>query len=278
MVSPSEYLTQIFGLAGQVAVVTGSTGVLGGAMARGLAAAGAKVAIMGRRRERAEQVAGEIRWAGGEAMALPADVMDAAELGAARDRLLAAWGKIDILVNAAGGNSPDASVPPDGEFFKLAPEALSRMIDLNWMGTVLPIQIFGAEMAKRRQGCIVNISSMSVPRALTRVVGYSSGKAAVENLTRWLAIEFAKKYGEGLRVNAIAPGFFVGDQNRTMLLREDGSPTPRGQTIIDHTPMGRFGEADELIGALLYLCGPGARFVTGTVVAVDGGFNAFSGV
>jgi NAD(P)-dependent dehydrogenase (short-subunit alcohol dehydrogenase family) len=278
MTLPSEYLVQIFGLIDQVAVVTGGTGVLGGAMARGLAGAGAKVAIMGRRADRADEVAAEIRASGGQAIALPADVLNDIELRAARTKLLEAWGRVDILVNAAGGTVADSNVMPDGAFFNIARDALDRVMALNWTGTILPIQVFGAEMAKQRRGCIVNISSMAAMRGLTRVVGYGSAKAAIDNLTRWLAVEFARKYGEGVRVNAIAPGFFVGDQNRAILLREDGTPTDRGHTIIAHTPAGRFGEPGELIGALLWLCGPGGKFVTGTVVAVDGGFSAFSGV
>jgi NAD(P)-dependent dehydrogenase (short-subunit alcohol dehydrogenase family) len=271
-------VADFFRLDGQVAIVTGGTGVLGGAMARGLAQAGAQVAILGRRREQAESVAIELESSGGTAMAAPADVLDRAQLEQAREAVLERWGRIDILVNAAGGNVPGATVSHGGSFFDLPQEALGRVIDLNLTGTLLPTQVFGAVMAQAGRGSIVNISSMAAQRALTRVVGYGAAKAAVENVTRWLAVDLARTYGAGLRVNAIAPGFFIGDQNRDLLLQPDGSLTERGQTIIDHTPAGRFGEPDDLISTLIWLCGPGASFVNGVVVAVDGGFGAFSGV
>ncbi len=271
-------LQQLFSLEGQVAIITGGTGVLGGAMARGLARAGARGGVLGRRREQAEAVAQAIRAAGGEALALPADVLERAQLEAARAAALDRWGRIDILVNAAGGNMPAATLAPGRSFFDLPVEGLDPVITLNLLGTLLPIQVFGAAMAQAGRGCIVNISSMAAQRALTRVVGYGVAKAAVENATRWLAVELARSSGGRLRVNAIAPGFFVGEQNRALLLNEDGTLTPRGQTIIDHTPAGRFGEPGELLSTLIWLCGPGASFVNGVVVPVDGGFSAFSGV
>ncbi|WP_026370598.1 SDR family oxidoreductase [Kallotenue papyrolyticum] len=271
-------LQELFGLDGQVAIVTGGTGALGSALARGLARAGARVALVARRREPAEALAAELVAAGGAALAVPADVLDRARLEQARDAVLARWGRIDILVNAAGGNLPAATVSAEGSFFDLPCAALEQVVALNLHGTLLPTQVFGAVMAQAGQGCIVNISSMAAQRALTRVVGYGAAKAAVENVTRWLAVELGRRYGAGLRVNAIAPGFFVGEQNRALLLEPDGRLTPRGQTIIAHTPAGRFGEPDDLIGTLLWLCGPGARFVTGVVVPVDGGFSAWSGV
>lgn len=282
----AEYLGGLFGLDGQVALVTGGTGVLGGAMARGLARAGAKVAIMGRRREQAEAVANDIRGAGGEALALPADVLQKGELEAARDLLLRRWARVDILVNAAGGNMPGATVVGDNTIFNLSEDAFRQVFDLNLLGTLLPSQVFGAAMAGRlpdqhgatARGCIVNISSMAAQRAMTRVVGYAAAKAAVDNFTRWMAVELARTYGGQLRVNAIAPGFFIGDQNRRLLLNEDASLTPRGQTVIDHTPAGHFGDPADLVSTLIWLCSPGARFVTGVVVPVDGGFSAFSGV
>jgi NAD(P)-dependent dehydrogenase (short-subunit alcohol dehydrogenase family) len=183
-----------------------------------------------------------------------------------------------MLVNAAGGNVPAATLAPGAAFFDLPEAALRDVFDLNLMGTLLPCQVFGATLAERKQGAILNISSMAATRVITRVVGYSAAKSAVENLTRWLAVELARRHGAGVRVNAIAPGFFVGDQNRRLLLNDDGSLTERGQLIIDHTPAGRFGEADELVATAIWLCGPGARFVTGIVVPVDGGFGSFSGV
>ena len=268
----------LFSLEGQVAVITGGTGVLGGAMARGLAQAGARVGVLGRRREQAEAVVTDIESLGGVGMALPADVLDRQQLEAARDAVLSQWGRLDILVNAAGGNMPSATLPPGQSFFSLPVEGMQPVIALNLNGTLLPIQVFGQAMGQAQKGCIVNISSMAAQRALTRVVGYGVAKAAVDNATRWLAVELARSFGGGIRVNAIAPGFFIGDQNRSLLLNEDGTLTARGQTIIDHTPAGRFGEPDELISTLIWLCSPGASFVNGIVVPVDGGFSAFSGV
>ena len=275
-------LTDIFSLEGQVAIVTGGTGVLGGAMARGLARAGAQVGVLGRREEVAQAVADEIIAAGGEAMALPADVLVKAELEGARDAIIERWGRIDILVNAAGGNVARATLAPDRTIFELPEDAFREVFDLNLLGTLLPSQVFGAAMTQRTdgspRGSIVNISSAVTQRAVTRVVGYAAAKSAVDNFTRWLAAELARKYGAGMRVNAIMPGFFIGDQNRKLLLNDDGSLTARGTTIIEHTPAGRFGEADELVSTLIWLCGPGASFVTGIIIPVDGGFSAFSGV
>jgi NAD(P)-dependent dehydrogenase (short-subunit alcohol dehydrogenase family) len=274
----SKLPTELFSLEGQIAVVTGGTGVLGGAMARGLARAGAKVGVLGRRRERAEAAVRAIEKDGAAALALPADVLDRGEVEAAREAVIERWGRLDVLVNAAGGNMPSATLEPEQSFFDLPVEGMEPVIALNLEGTLLPSQVFGEVMARAGQGRVVNISSMAAQRAMTRVVGYGVAKAGVENATRWLAVELARSFGEGLRVNAIAPGFFVGEQNRALLLNEDGTLTARGQTIIDHTPAGRFGEPDDLIGTLIWLCGPGASFVNGIVVPVDGGFGAFSGV
>jgi NAD(P)-dependent dehydrogenase (short-subunit alcohol dehydrogenase family) len=275
----SEFAPErLFSLAGKVAVVTGGTGVLGGAMARGLAAAGAKIAILGRRAEKAAQVADAIRAEGGEAMPLPADVLNKKELERARDDLLSAWGTADILINAAGGAVAEATVVGDRTFFDITLEAWDQVMALNLTGTVLPSQVFGQVMAENKTGVIINISSMTAQRPLTRAIGYGAAKSAIDNYTKWLAVEFATKYGPGLRVNAIAPGFFLGEQNRALLVNSDNSLTPRGETIIEHTPMKRFGEPEELIGAATWLCSDGARFVTGIVVPVDGGFMAFGGV
>lgn len=280
---PHAVLEQFFGLEDRVAIVTGGTGVLGGAMVRGLARAGARVGILGRRKGRAEEVAREISEAGGRAMALPADVLKREQLEGARYAVLEHWGRIDILVNAAGGNVPEATLNGEKTIFDLPQSAFGEVLDLNLVGTLLPCQVFGEGMAKQAEegdgrGSIVNISSMAAQRTLTNVVGYSAAKAAVDNLTRWLAVELARRYGAGLRVNAIAPGFFVAEQNRAFLLNDDGSLTERGRTIVDHTPAGRFGEPDELVATLIWLCSPGASFVNGVVVPVDGGFSAFSGV
>jgi NAD(P)-dependent dehydrogenase (short-subunit alcohol dehydrogenase family) len=274
----APFIHRLFALDGKVAIVTGGTGVLGGAMARGLAQAGARVVIVGRRAERAVEVAQSIRDAGGEAMAAPADVMDVASLEAARGQILAAYGQIDILINAAGGTTPQATVSPSQTIFDMQLAPMKEVFDLNLIGTLLPSQVFGMAMAERRSGSIVNISSMNAQRALTRAIAYSASKAAIDNFTKWLAVELALKFGEGLRVNAVAPGFFVGEQNRALLLNEDGTLTARGQTILDHTPARRFGDPDDLMGAIIYLCSPAARFVTGTIMMVDGGVNAFSGI
>jgi NAD(P)-dependent dehydrogenase (short-subunit alcohol dehydrogenase family) len=274
-------MQDLFSLAGKVAVVTGATGVLGSEMARSLAQSGARVAVLGRREEKANRVAQEIEVAGGQSLPLPADVLDTGQLGSARDALLERWGRVDILVNAAGGNVPEATLSDKVGVFELPEKALRQVMDLNFLGTLLPCQIFGTAMvedAGEPEGCIVNISSMAASKTLTNVVGYSAAKAAVDNLTRWLAVELARSYGPGLRVNAIAPGFFIGEQNRNLLLDEDGSPSKRGQTIIEHTPAGRFGEPHELAGTLIWLCSPASAFVSGIVVPVDGGFSAFSGV
>lgn len=271
-------LHETFALEGQVALITGGTGVLGGAMARGMAAAGARVGIIGRHAERAEQVAAEIEAAGGTALALPADVLDRAQLEAVRDRALAAWGRIDILVNAAGGVVAGATVNEEDAFADMPRSGFEQALALNLTGTVLPCQVFGAVMGEQGRGSIINISSMAADRAITRVVGYSAAKAGIDNFTRWLAVELAHKHGEGLRVNAIAPGFFIGEQNRRLLLNEDGSLTARGRAIVERTPMGRFGAPDELVGTAIWLASPGSRFVTGVVIPVDGGFSAFSGV
>jgi NAD(P)-dependent dehydrogenase (short-subunit alcohol dehydrogenase family) len=271
--------SQRFSLTDKVAVVTGATGVLGGAIAHGLAEAGARVAIMGRRAARADEVAASIRAAGGEAMPLPADVLDREQLSAARANLLDAWGRVDILVNCAGGNIPGAVIFGENTFFNMSTDALDQVMALNLNGTVLPTQVFGESLVTNATGgSIINISSMAAMRAITRVLGYSIAKSGVDSFTRWLATEFGRAHGDKVRVNAIAPGFFVGDQNRSLLLNDDGSLTPRGRTIVDHTPMGRFGEPDELIGTAVWLASDASRFVTGIVVPVDGGFSAFSGV
>ncbi len=267
-----------FSLGGKTAIVTGGTGVLGGAIARGLAAAGAQVGILGRRAARAAEVAREIQTDGGQAFALPADVLHKSSLEAARTQALTHGDRIDILVNAAGGNVPAATVFGDLTFFDLTQNAFEEVVGLNLTGTLLPTQVFGQSMAAARQGSVINISSMAAQQPLTRVLGYAAAKAAVDNFTRWLSVEFARVYAPTLRVNAIAPGFFIGDQNRALLLQEDGTLTARGQQIVDHTPMGRFGEPEELVGTALWLASDASRFVTGTVISVDGGFAAYAGV
>lgn len=268
----------LFSLEGKTAVVTGGTGVLGTEMVLALAAAGAKVGVLGRRQEQAEVVVQQVIDQGGQAVALPANVLETESLEKAREIILEAFGTVDILVNAAGGNQPGATIGPDQTIFDLQIPDLQKVVDLNLMGTIYPTQVFGRVMADQKRGVVVNISSMAAYQAITRVMGYSVAKAAIEGYTRWLAVEMAQKFGEGIRVNAIAPGFFLADQNRRLLTNEDGSLTERGQQIINNTPFGRFGEPDELAGTLIWLCSDASRFVTGISVPVDGGFNCYSGV
>jgi len=274
----AAYLGKLFSLDGQTAVVTGGTGVLGRGMAMALAMAGARVGVLGRRNGLAEEVAGQIQAKGGEAMALPADVLDHDSLLAAREIVVRQWGGVHALVNAAGGTKPAANVGEASDVFSMSADAFREVVDLNLFGTLLPSLVFGEAMVKSGGGAIVNISSMAASRALTRVAGYGAAKAAVENLTRWLAVELMRRHGDSIRVNAIAPGFFIGEMNRALLVEPDGTPTKRGKLVIEHTPAGRFGVPDDLAGALVFLCGPGSRFVNGVVVPVDGGFNAFGGV
>jgi len=268
----------LFNLKDKVAVITGGAGVLGGAMAEGLAQAGAKVGILGRTAAKVEKKVNEIKKAGGQALALTADVLDEEQLEAARTKVVEQWGLIDILLNVAGGNRPGATIGPDQHFFDLSMDDFDQVVALNLKGTVLPTYIFAREMARQGEGNIVNISSMTAQQPFTRVVGYGAAKAAIDNFTKWLSVEMAAKYGEKIRVNAIAPGVFIGKQNRRLLLDEKDQLTARGQTIIEHTPMRRFGEPEELIGTAIWLCSDASAFVTGIVVPVDGGFSAFSGV
>jgi NAD(P)-dependent dehydrogenase (short-subunit alcohol dehydrogenase family) len=267
-----------FDLTGRVAVVTGGAGTLGLAMARALAVAGAKVALLSRRRNAVDDAAAALRGAGLEAMGVAADVLDPAALADAATAVEAAWGSVDVLVTAAGGNRPDAVVFGDRDLFGLTPEAFRKVVELNLDGTLLPIQAFAPAMLRAGRGSVITVSSMAAQKPLTRVIGYGAAKAAVDNLTRWLAVHMAQTYGEGLRVNAIAPGFFVGEQNRALLLQPDGEPTARGKSILANTPMGRFGEPDDLGGTAVWLASDASRFVTGVVVPVDGGYAAFGGV
>jgi len=268
----------MFELKGKVAIITGGAGVLGGAMADGLAKAGAKVGILSRTKSKVDKKVKALKENGFEAIALIADVLEEKQLKAAKDKILAKWGSIDILVNSAGGNMKGATIMPEQNIFDLSMTDFTRVTDLNLKGTVLPTMVFGKAMTKKKKGCIINISSMAAQQAITRVVGYSASKAAIDNFTKWMAVEMAHKFGEGIRVNAIAPGFFIADQNRSLLTKEDGSLTARGQTIVNETPLKRFGEPAELTSTLLWLCSDASSFITGIIVPVDGGFSAFSGV
>jgi NAD(P)-dependent dehydrogenase (short-subunit alcohol dehydrogenase family) len=272
-------VADLFTLAGRVAVVTGGSGALGSAMAATLADAGATVGVLARDRGPLEATVAEI---GRDAFALEADVLERASLDRARDAVLERHGRIDVLVNAAGGNLPAATIDPGGSFFDLPPDAFDAVVQLNLHGTVLACQAFGPALAPDDDDsdsrAIVSVSSLAAGPALTRVGGYGAAKAGIENLTRWLAVDLARRYGDRLRVNAIAPGFVVGAQNRSLLFDEDGEPSERGRAIVARTPAGRFGEPADLVTTLLWLCSPGSRFVTGVVVPVDGGFSAWSGV
>ena len=262
---------------GRVAVVTGGYGVLGGSMADALAEAGARVAVLGRRRGPAEEKAEALRRSGTEALPLVADALDEQQLRSACEELLDAWGQVDLLINAAGGNVARARTD-DGPVFDLPFDAFDEVVRLNLHGTVYPTLVFGEAMARQQKGSVVNISSMAAMQAISGVMGYSAAKAAIDNFTKWMAVDLARRHGEGLRVNAIAPGFFIAKQNRDVLLNPDGSYTDRARTIVAQTPMGRFGDPAELQGPVLWLCSDAASFVTGTVLPVDGGFSAFSGL
>ena len=266
-----------FNLDGKVAIITGGYGVLGASIALGLANAGARIAILGRQQEKAEKKAEEIRQTGADARAIISDVLDEKALDAARDALLADWGRIDIVVNAAGGNTPRAR--NDGRpVFEVASDAFDDVMRLNLNGTVLPSMCFGEVMARQRSGVIINISSMAAQRAISGVLSYSIAKAGIDSFTRWLAVDLARRYGDGIRVNAIAPGYFVTDANRPTLFNADGSLTARSQAILAQTPMGRFGRPEEVNAAVQWLCSDAASFVTGAVIPIDGGFSAFAGV
>jgi len=268
----------MFRLDGKVAVITGAGGVICSVLAKDMAGVGAKVALLDLSFERAQAAADVIVEAGGEAIAVEADVLSQESLEKAKEAVLSRFGKIDILVNGAGGNSPKATTGPEQSFFDLPADAIKWVFDLNFMGTVLPTQVFGKAMADQKSGCIINIASMASYRPLTKILAYSSSKSAIVNYTQWMAVHFCQNYSAQIRVNAIAPGFLLTEQNRFLLTNEDGSLTQRGLSIMSSTPMARFGQPEEMSGAVIYLCSDAASFVTGTVLPIDGGFNAFAGV
>ena len=264
-------------LEGKVAVITGGAGVLCGTMARALADQGVRLALLDIVEEPMEKLRGELERKT-ECLALKASVLSRAELEAAAAQVLERFERVDILINCAGGNKPEATTSEEREFFELPEEAVRFVFDLNFLGTFLACQVFGRAMARQGEGVILNISSMNAIRPLTRIPAYSAAKAAVTNFTQWLAVHMAQNYSPKIRVNAIAPGFFLTAQNRYLLLDEKGELTPRGRQIIEHTPMGRFGEPEDLVGTVLWLVSPLSAFVSGAVIPVDGGFSAYSGV
>jgi NAD(P)-dependent dehydrogenase (short-subunit alcohol dehydrogenase family) len=269
----------LFTVQGQTAVITGGGGVLGSAIARALARAGARVAVLSLHEASCAHVAASIQAEGGQALGMACDVMDRGALERVHTAIVQHFCAPDILINAAGGNRPAATTSSERTFFDLDPQAVEDVFNLNFTGTLLASQVFGKSLVEQGQGSIVNITSMNALRPLTRIPAYSGAKAAVANFTQWLAVHMAREYSVRIRVNALAPGFFITEQNRFLLLeQETGAMTPRGQAILDHTPMGRFGEPEDLIGTLLWLVSPASRFVTGTVIPVDGGFSAYSGV
>ena len=267
-----------FSLQDKVIIVTGGTGILGRSFVKGIAEAGGNVGILGRNRERAEERVKEVVEKGGKAIVLTADVMDERQLTEAKKKMLDTFGRIDGLVNAAGGSIPEAVLQPEGDIFAMNIPGMKKAMDLNLWGTILPTQIFGDELAKNGGGSIVNISSVTSKRAITKVLGYAMGKAAVDYYTQWMAVELANRYGDALRINAVVPGFFLTEQNKTLLTNEDGSYTGRGNSVIKQTPFKRFGQPDELIGALVWLLSDASKYVTGTMVYVDGGFSINTGV
>lgn len=270
--------TASFSLKGKVIVVTGGYGILGMSFCEGIALAGGEVVILGRDEQKGQYAVKHIENLGGVAFFAKADVMDENSLKLAKDLILNRFGKINGLVNAAGGNVPEAVLQPDADIFSMNMNGMKKAMELNVWGTLLPTQIFGPAFVQQQSGSIVNISSVSTVRPLTKVLGYSMAKAAIDAYTKWFAIEVANRHGDSIRVNALVPGFFLTDQNRALLTQPDGSLTPRGQSIIKQTPFKRFGNPQELNGALIWLLSDASKFVTGTTVRVDGGFMSSSGV
>ena len=269
-------MKDLFSVDGKVIVITGATGILGSAMVKHFAEQGAKVVILARNKEMGNDLMAEVKASGGEALYLQCDVTDKAILEQNYTDIMAAYGRIDVLINCAGGNMAAATVPPDKTIFDLDIDAVRQVVDLNLFGTILPTMVFVKAMVEQGQGSIINIASESALRPLTRVAGYGVAKAAVVNWTKYMCGELAIKFGEGLRVNAVVPGFLLTNQNRTLLTNPDGSLTPRAETILAHTPYKRFGEPEEMLGTLQWLASDASKFVSGTLTVIDGGFDAFS--
>lgn len=269
-------MQNLFDIKDYVVVITGGTGILGRCIAKYLALEGAKVIILGRKEEVGRKIADDIVAAGGQCEFMKTDVMNQAVVEKNCNDILAKYGKVDTLLNAAGGNMPGATIGPEANFFNLKAEEFQTVLNLNLTGTVIPTQVFLKPMVKQGKGSVINFSSMAAFRPLTRVCGYAAAKAGISNFTAFMATECAKKFGEGIRVNAIAPGFFLTEQNRSLLTNPDGTYTRRGQDVVRQTPFGRTGDPEELCGTIHYLMSDAAKFVTGTVAVVDGGFNAFA--
>lgn len=269
----NTFMNNLFNIKDYVVVITGGTGILGRCIAKYLALEGAKVIIGGRKENVGAEIVSDIQSAGGQCEFVKMDVMNVEQMQQACDYIVSKYGRVDTLLNAAGGNMPGATIAPDQTFFDLAPEQFQTVLNLNLTGTVIPTQIFLKPMVEQGKGSIINFSSMSAFRPITRVCGYSAAKSGINSFTGWMAQEAARKFGEGIRVNAIAPGFFITEQNRSLLTNPDGSFTARGEAVIRQTPFSRMGEPEELCGTIHYLMSDAAKFVTGTVAVVDGGFN-----
>ena len=271
-------MNEMFSIAGKVAVITGAGGVLGGSMARHFVGQGAKVAVLDIRQEQLDSRVRELESLGGDVMGFNCNVLDTEAIERTAAAVVKRFGKVDILLNIAGGNMPGATLDPDQPFFRMGIEYWNKVTDLNINGTVYPSYVFSRIMAEQGSGCIVNISSMAAYSAITRVPGYSVAKTGISSFTQWLAADMALKFGDKIRVNALAPGFFIGDQNRRVLINPDGSLTERSRKVLAKTPMKRFGDINELNGTVQFLCSDAASFITGAVIPVDGGFSCFSGV
>jgi NAD(P)-dependent dehydrogenase (short-subunit alcohol dehydrogenase family) len=271
-------MESLFNIKDKVIVVTGAGGVLGGSISKNLAQSGAKIVVLDIRKENLDNQIHEIKSAGGMAIGFECNVLNTNSLEEVSKKIIEKWDRIDVLINCAGGNVPGATLSPEQTIFDMKLEDWEKVVRLNQDGTILPCLIFGKVMAQQKKGCIINISSMATYAALTRVPGYSVAKTGVNIFTKWLAAEMAMKFGDEIRVNAVAPGFFIGDQNRAILINPDGSLTDRSKKVLAKTPMGRFGDISELNGLVHFLCSDSASFITGAIIPVDGGFSSFSGV
>ncbi len=269
-------MSQLFSVKDKVVIITGAAGILGNSMVKHFAAEGAQVVILDRNKEAGEALAADVTAANGKALFLYTDVLNKEVVEGNYEEIMKLFGRIDVLINGAGGNMAGATIPPEKTIFDLDIEAMRKVVDLNLFGTVIPTMVFAKAMVEQKEGSIINIASESAIRPLTRVAGYGVAKAAVVNFTKYMCGELAIKFGPGLRVNAIAPGFFLTEQNRALLTNPDGSLTPRSHSILGHTPFNRFGEPEELLGTLQYLASDASKFVSGTLTVIDGGFDAFS--